>query len=282
MRMVSAAILVIVGCSNERPPQPVDRSDDDGIELLLDGFGPRSVLQYQLTKSTSSTIQIELDYDLTAPGMGGRLPTSVTELQIAAEDVQPEGARIRTTIVRVSSRDRDGMTTSRDAFDRAMAQLEGISYVGTLARDGRLPDLHVDATGKGLPPALAKQIGDSTKSFQELTLRLPHEPISVGALWRYSGPIGPAELGLIATTTVIVTSLDGNKLGFVLASKAEPGPGPSKLPSELAGFQLTGAGIGAGVADLSRMVRTGSQTFELHSTGGEPIALITTTRFTPR
>ncbi|MGE0870484.1 MAG: hypothetical protein AB7P03_18110 [Kofleriaceae bacterium] len=283
MRWVWAAVVVIVGCSDHHEPPPAVDQTNDGIDLMVAGFGPRSVLHYQLAKGISSTLAIELDHDLVAPGMGGRAPTSVTELQIAVDDVQPDGGmKIRTTIAHVSSRDRAGMTATRDAFDRAMASLEGISYVGTLAPDGRIADLHVDATGKQLPPALAKQIGEAGKNFQELTLRLPHEPVGVGALWRYTGPIGPPELGLVATSSVMVTSIEGTKLGFTLISEAKPGAGGSKLPPELAGFELSGAGVGVGVVDLSRMVRTGSQTFELRSTGPDAMAMTTTTRYSAR
>lgn len=285
---ITAAIALFgLGCGKtEEPTEKPVAAPTEGLELIKPGADPRRVLRYQLAKGTSTPVTLAVDVDLDAAGQGGPLPTMVMETRIACEDVLPDGSmKIRTTIVHVIAKDRPGGVIP--AAQMATAQLDGMAMTGVLAPNGTLKDMHLDLTGKDLPPVISGQLTTLSRSFEQVTMPLPAEPVGIGAQWRQRKTIEQAGMTMLTITTIDVTAIEGDKLVFTsIAEVRGKDQTITQGGTAIALKNLGGKGTGYGTVDLARMMMTGQITGEFHSemsAGGQDatMKMKIVTRMTP-
>lgn len=251
------------------------------------GSEPRRPLRYQITKGDKLDVELSIDVELDASGRGGPLPTVIVGTELTALDVRADRSmRVRATIKSIAARDVENSTLSATSMTEHMQLLEGTSLTGTLLPDGGIRELHAEAAAK-LPPALAQQLEMISKSFQQISLPLPHIPIGNGAAWRQKRTIEQNGMKLYTVTTIVVTGLDDR--GFSFTSSTSLGGPDQTITLQGHAIQMSGiggVGTGKGSIDLTKMVMIGESTLSFHSdmtAGGETdqMGMTMTTRVAP-
>ncbi len=265
MRLLQlAGIALLIGCGSEKAPPPP--ADPNGLEVVYAGSEPRHPLRYQIAKNDTLEVEVSIDVELDASGRGGPLPTVIVGTELVATDVHPDGSmRVRATIKSITARDVANSTLSAESMTEHMQLLKGTSLVGTLLPDGGLRDLKAEAAAK-LPPALAQQLETISKSFQQISLPLPHVPIGDGAAWRQKKTIEQNGMKLFTVTTIVVTAVDTD--GFTFTSTTSLGGPDQTITMQGHKIQMSsigGVGTGKGTIDLTKMAMTGEATLSFHS-----------------
>ncbi|MFN0246316.1 MAG: hypothetical protein ACKV2T_05380 [Kofleriaceae bacterium] len=283
LRIVGLVLLVACGDDKKTPPPP----DPNGIEVMYAGTEPRRALRYQIGKGDTVEVELSIDVELDASGRGGPLPTVYVGTEIVATDVLPDSSmRVRATITSIRATDVPNSTLSAESMTEHMQLLKGTSLVGTLLPDGGIRDLRAEAAAK-LPPALAHQLETVSRSFQQISMPLPHLPIGAGAAWRQRKAIEQNGMKLLAVTTIVMTALDDR--GFTFTSSTSLGGANQTVVLQGHQIQMSGiggVGTGKGTIDLTKMVMTGESTLSFHSdmtAGGETdqMGMTVTTRVAP-
>ncbi len=259
-----AGIALLIGCGGEKPPPPP--ADPNGIEVVYAGAEPRRSLRYRIAKGDAIEVELSIDVELDASGRGGPLPTVIVGTELVATEVLPDASmRVRATIASITARDVPNSTLSAASMTEHMQLLKGTSLTGTLLPDGGIRELHAEAAAK-LPPALAQQLDTVSKSFQQISLPLPHMPVGDGAAWRQKRTIEQAGMTLYSVTTIVVTAIDDR--GFSFTSSTSLGGPDQKVTIQGHTIDVTnigGVGTGKGTIDLTKMVMTGESTLSFHS-----------------
>jgi hypothetical protein len=225
------------------------------------------VLRYALSKGTKSTLDLTIDSELKADTMGGSAPTLAIELEMTVDDVLPTGAmKLRTTVVDASARERAGAEAGGQAASNVLDQMKGLAVIATLSPMGKLSDAHVDAGGKKLPEALAGQLDALTRSFDQLAMPLPREPVGPTARWTSTRQLDLDGLAVRSTSTVELVSITGNQLAFAMKTVMQ-GPDQQVTREGLAidVTNLHGSGSGQGTVDLGQLATTAKFESSLHS-----------------
>jgi len=260
-----AALLAVFACREKEAPKPPPPPDPLAVKLLAPGGEPKRVLRYALAKGTSVPLELALDVSLTTGGLGGAMPTFVFDLELAVEDVLPDGRMlVRATISDASVRDRPDSKVEAKALASRVAAIKGVVITGTLTPDGKLQGAKVDA--QKLPEGVAASATSLTESFEHIAMPLPAAPVGVGAKWTTTRELDNNGMHSTATNTVELTSLDGDKVGFTVTT-AIAGPDQTvmqqNVPIDVSG--LTGSGGGSGSIDLTHFTTTYSLGAKLHA-----------------
>jgi hypothetical protein len=260
-----AALLAVFACREKQPPKPPPPPDPLAVHLLAPGAEPKRLLHYAIPKGASVPLELALDVSLVTDGLGGAMPTFVFDLDLAVEDVLPDGRMlVRATITDASARDRPESKVEAKAVASRVAAVKGVVITGTLTPDGKLEGAKVDA-GK-LPDTVAAQAASLTESFEHIAMPLPTVPIGVGAKWTTTRELDNNGMHSTATNTVEVTSLDPDKVGFAVTT-AITGPPQTVMQQNVAidVSALTGSGGGSGSIDLAHFTMTYALTAKLHA-----------------
>ena len=290
LALIGAVLVLAAGCKHDEasPPPAAIAPPSDGIELVSAGSEPRTQLAYHLTKGTKTELEIALDVELetkaavsgsgSGSGSGsagaadpgadqlGVLPTIVMQTEVIADDVLADGTtKLRYTVRGVTARERPGSTLPPAQLASQMQLLVGLTLVGTLGPRGVIGELHVDAAGKQLPPALDGQLASLTQTFQQVAMPLPAQPVGAGASWRYRKAINPNQLVMQATTTVQLTTVTGTTMTYETTSVLTGADQTvTQAGTAIRVARLAGKGSGRGVLDLTRIALAGDTTSELH------------------
>jgi hypothetical protein len=210
---------------------------------------------------------VAIDLDVDAGGQGGPLPTLVLTSEIVAEEVTAQGlAKVRSMILDVAARERAGAMVPAASMTEHTQVMRGISLTGNLTARGTLLGVAVDTTGRQLPPALDAQIGSLRRSFEQVAMPLPAEPVGVGAVWRYKKTFEQNGMTLRTVTDVVVTGIHDDQFSFTSTSVVSGDE--QKLTqggTTVTVTNLGGRGTGAGTIDLARMTMNGELNAELTS-----------------
>ncbi|HUJ61732.1 MAG TPA: hypothetical protein VLX92_24680 [Kofleriaceae bacterium] len=281
-------IALLGGCSDHRPVAPPPPAKDPlDVVLGSPGVPPRRELRYAPAKGASSSLEIALDVDLGAGEMGGAMPTVVLDLDLAITDVAPDGRiAVRATITDASARDRAEAKVPAASVADQVAKLKGAAFVLALAPDGKVAEQTIEAGARPLPSAMQQQLAALASSFANLAMRLPHDPVGVGATWTSARTIQQAGMITTATTSVELTKLDGTKLSFTTTTRitgkdqtVTPQPGAPSIDVS----NITGSGSASGVVDLATLATTGAVSLELHAdmtNGAEKTPMVMTMKQT--
>jgi hypothetical protein len=263
------AILVAAACqrSKDAPsPQPPPSSAELQVESV--GASPRAV-RYHLTKGTKTPFELVMQMSVAVADHSMVVPTFVVDLELSVIDILPDGsARVRSVLSDASVR-REGSAAPGPNDDLALREMlktiRGIAIDATLASDGKLHDAKVAYDGQ-MMPRLKQQFDALTQNFEQVAMPLPSVPFGVGARWKSQRPMRESGMQMTTTTTVEVTSLEADRLGFKMTSEVV---GPDQ-DVDLDGLhmhvaKIRGSGGGSGSIDLSRMAMSGQIATELHA-----------------
>jgi hypothetical protein len=252
----------MLGCSkgDMKAPGATD------LQVVSTGSEPRRALHYQATKGAAQQLDVAVDVEVMAGDMGGPMPTIVMTLSLAVDDVLPIGAKLRSTVVDVTARDRDESRVPAKALSGPLEQLEGVVLTTTLTPNGRLVGTKLDTGGKPMADSAKKPLAALTTSFDQLMMPLPDDPVGVGAVWRNSRPLEQNGMKMIAVNTVTLTSITGDKLAFDIDTALH---GDDQTIQE-GGLtvdikNIVGTGRGKGTLDLRTLAMTSELTTELRS-----------------
>ncbi len=269
MRTVTriALVIVVAGACKEKQAPPPPAPPRQGIEMVHRGAMPHQPLRYQLTRGGRTTVELELDVDMVTPTFQRTMPTTVTVMEVGADEVLADGsAKVRTKILRAMARERpdaSGAEVSLEAVNAQAAMLSGVEITGTLTPRGKVQGPRVEASA-GVPPKTASGIAALVAQAEEVAMPLPEPGVGVGATWRVRRDVVELGVKMETLTEVEVTSIDGPRVGYVMRTEARGDDQRATIdgtPVEVT--QIRGSGTGQGVIDLSRMVVFGEQSVEL-------------------
>ena len=289
---IAVVVLAFVACGSkaDKAPPPASApaaAAPSAVELVTPGAAPRQLVHYALAKGVRTTIELAVDVELLASAMGGPVPTLVMTMEIGADDVLPDGRMVvRSTVAKVSARDRAGSKISADTMTQQASMLVGIGVVGKLSPNGALSDAHLDYGTQQVPDEMKAQLGSLTKGFERVALALPDVPIGVGAVWRTRKDVEESGAHMTATTTIEVTAIEGSKITYTRTAEVTgPDQTIQQLGVDVTMKHIAGKGGGHGTLDLTRMVLDGEMSDELHdelSGGGQTMVATMTMHSTYR
>jgi hypothetical protein len=266
MRTVTriALLIVIAGACKDRQAPPPPPPPRQGIEMVHRGAMPHQALRYQLTAGVRTAVELVLDVDMVTPTFQRTMPTTVTVMEVGADEVLADGsAKVRTKILRAMARERPGAEVSLEAVNAQAAMLSGVEITGTLTSRGKVQAPRVEASA-GVPPKTASGIAALVAQAEEVAMPLPEPGVGVGATWRIRRDVVELGIKMETLTEIEVTSIDGPRVGYVMRTEARGDDQRATIdgtPVDVT--KIRGNGTGKGVLDLSRMVVFGEQSVEL-------------------
>jgi hypothetical protein len=287
-RSLLLASLTVLGCSKGEGDAKTSSPPD--LQLVSAGDEPRHRLRYQPVKATAITLELAIDIDVSAGDMGGPMPTIVETLSVTVEDVGPLGAKLRSTVLDATARERIESRVPPNALGGPLDLMKGVVLTATLSPSGRLFGTKLELGDKRIPDAAKTQLAALTASFDQLMMPLPDEPVGVGAVWRNSKALDQNGLEMTAVNTVSLAELAGTELTFTIDTQVH-GDDQTVEQGEL-GVEvkdITGTGKGKGTVDLRTLAITSELATEFRSTmkaPGEatamPMRMSITTRVAPK
>jgi hypothetical protein len=204
----------IFACKPETPEPAPPLPPHDGVTLIQPGVPPYQALRYHLTRGTRTTSRLICDLDVKNDGHSGPMPALVVDLDTTVEDILADGsAKLRVTVVRTSIRDRPGSPVSSDMVLAQATAMQGIVFTETLAPDGQLADPHVEAASS-VPDSAREQLDRLSKSLAQVAMRMPSEPVGIGATWRERRTLPDGGIRAVSETLYTLTSFTGDVMTY--------------------------------------------------------------------
>jgi hypothetical protein len=265
MRIVlRIAILAVLAAACRKkadapPPPPLQ-----GVEMVRYGAMPHQTLRYQLTKGMKTAVEMEIDTDVSAPTFQRTMPTTVTVMELGADEVLPDGnAKVRTTILRASARERAGAQTSVEAANAQGMMLSGVEITGTLTPRGKILEPRL-AGGANLPPGAAEGLSELVARSEEVAMPLPEPGVGVGAIGRVRRDATQLGIKMETITEIEVTAIEDQRVTYALRTEVKGADQHATIEGvDVAVTNVHGNGSGKGVIDLGRMAIFGEQSLEL-------------------
>lgn len=256
--------LVLVGCKQNEPPPPPPPTD---VVVVAPGAAPLHTLRYAVPKGTKTTLEMSIDWKVTAGEITSALPTIVETLELACDDVAADGTmKLHAKVLDATAHERADSQVQPGSIGSMLEPLKGATLSLSLSPDGRVSQTAVAPGAKPLAPQVDEQMKALAASFQQLAMSLPTAPVGVGAKWRTSRKLQQNGLALTTVTTVDVTSLDATTVGYTLTSEvhgADQTVTQSGMSVDMK--DVSGTAQGKGTIDLAKGVTTGELHFDLHS-----------------
>jgi len=263
-RVTLIALLVVIGCGEEEPPK-TPPPPLEGVELVLAGNEPKTLLRYKLAPHTESQLELAMDADVDTIDVGSvRMPTIVTSIDVAITDVDASGAKLKTTVVKGGARPRDPSTTDNDMLstvrllDRATSLLGGLVVSVSVTPDGKASGSKIESVGRDLSEPMQQQVGTFVQFTENLAMPLPDKPVGVGGMWKYRRTFQQNQLTLVATTRIEVIAIDGDRVTF--KGTTDLVGADQTITNGSASAQVTkigGTGTLSGTFDLSKVIVLG-------------------------
>jgi hypothetical protein len=204
----------IFACKAGKPEPAPPLPPHDGVTLIQPGAPPYQALRYHLTRGTRTTSRLVCDLDVKNDGQRGPMPALVVDLDTTVEDILADGsAKLRVTVVRTSIRDRPGSRVSSDMVLAQATAMQGIVFTETLAPDGQLADPHVEAAAS-VPDSAREQLDRLSKSLAQVAMRMPSEPVGIGATWRERRTLPDGGIRAVSETLYTLTSFTGDTMAY--------------------------------------------------------------------
>jgi hypothetical protein len=266
MRIVTRIALLIVlasGCRKKAEPPP-EPAPSQGVEMVSHGAMPHQTLRYQLTKGMKTAVEMEIDAEIATPTFQRTMPTTVMVMELGTDDVLPDGnAKVRTTILRASARERPGADASLEAANAQVMMLSGMTVTGTLTPAGKILEPRLEG-GSKLPAQAAAQLASVVTQAQEIAMSLPEAGVGVGAIWRVRRETTQLGIKLQTMTEIQVTAIEDRRVTYAMRTEVKGDNQHTTIQgNEVDVTNVRGSGTGKGVVDLGRMVMFGEQSLEL-------------------
>lgn len=204
----------LIACNAETPAPAPALPPHDGMTLIHPGAPPYQPLRYHLSRGTRTTSQLVCDLEVKNDGQSGPMPALVVDLDTTVEDILADGsAKLRITVVRTSVRDRPGSPVPSDMVLAQATAMQGIVFTETLAPDGQLADPHVEAAAS-VPDSAREQLDRLNKSLAQVAMRMPAEPVGIGAIWRERRTLPDGGIRAVSETFYTLTSFTGDTMAY--------------------------------------------------------------------
>lgn len=258
---IALLTMLAVGCKKAEPPPPPPRQ---GMEMISLGAMPHRPLRYELTKGVKTAVELEIETDVATSSFQRTMPTQVMVMELAAEDVLPDGnAKVRTTILRAAAKERPGANSPLEALNAQATMLSGVAITGTLTPRGRVigPKL---AGSASMPAKAAEGFSELVARSEEVAMQLPEPGIGVGAIWRVRKDASQLGIKMETVTDIEVTAIEGQRVSYTMRTEVKGSDQHVAIEGvEVDVKNVRGNGSGKGVIDLGRMASFGEQSLEL-------------------
>ncbi len=254
---------VLGGCKSRDAPPPPAPSDP---VVVNPGVLPQRLLRYHLAKGTHTTIELDLEGNLVAGEITSAAPPLTFTLEVAVDDVLPDGRmQLTSTVLDLTTPAPPDQPGAPRATADAAA-LKGLAVHATLSPDGTLADVGVAPSAQPLSDGARSEVDQLVRALPKLAMPLPATPVGIGAKWRSSRGLGPASpLELISVTTIDLSGLNGSTLTYELESTVHGADQVVKQDGENVDVKgITGTAAGHGTIDLERLAISGKLSAELH------------------
>jgi hypothetical protein len=258
--------LALIACRDRSPPPPPPPPPPvtDGVTLIQPGTAPHRELRYHLTKGARIRSEIVTDVEIKSDEHSGPTPTLVVGFETEVAEVLADGtAKLRLTITHTSVRERPGSAIASDLVRSQAAAMHGVVITETLGPDGTLADARIEAA-PGIAEKARAQLENLTRSLQQVAMRMPKEPVGIGAMWRERKALPEGGIRAVSETTYTLTSLMDATIGY--ASVAVSTAPPHTVEQEGMTAEITsarGTTEARGSVDLSRYALAVTSTSKL-------------------
>jgi Family of unknown function (DUF6263) len=229
--------------------------------LIQPGAAPTRPLRYHPMRGITTTSELAYDLDVKNDGQGSAIPTLVVELETTVDDVLADGtAKLRIVVVRTSVRDRPGTESARDLLRGEAAVMRGVVITEMLAPDGKVWDARIQTTAV-LPDKVRAELDRVSQSLERMAMRLPSEPVGVGASWRERKALPEGGIRAISETTYTLVSITGDTVAYTNTGLSTGAP--QTLEQDGTKVEVTnthGHSEAKGTIDLSRYAFAGAAT----------------------
>jgi hypothetical protein len=256
---IPAHVGVLASCRDRDAPVPAATPPD--LAIVSRGAEPRTLLRYRPQVGAERRLEVTIDMELDAGGMGGPLPSLVMTLVVNVDALLPNGqAKLHATIEGVTARDQEASKVSAASLTSFLEPMKGITFDAVLAPDGRVTATTLDAKGTQLPSKVQIPLGSLVDSFAQTLMPLPDVPVGAGAVWRSSRPLTRNGIELTAVNSISLTSVTGTTFSYTLDSSlhgadqtaSDSGSGSARVDVK----GITGHGAGKGTVDLTTLAVT--------------------------
>jgi hypothetical protein len=260
----SLLVLALLACKDRSPPPPPPAPPTDGVTLIQPGSAPHRLLRYHLTKGARIRSELVSDVEIRTDDQRGPTPTLVVGFETTVADVLADGtAKLRLTVTHTTVRDQPGSPIASDLIRSQAAAMHGVVITETLAPDGKLTDARVEAA-PSLPEKVRAQLENLTRSLEQVAMRMPQEPVGIGATWRERKPLPEGGIRAVSETTYTLTSLMDDTIGYTSAGLSTGPPQTVEqdgMTAEVA--SMRGTTEARGSVDLSRYALSVTSTSKL-------------------
>lgn len=256
MRCTILALVALIACQDRKPELPPPPSPpQDGVTLIQPGAAPAHTLRYHPTRGIKTTSELAYDFDVKNDGQGSAMATLVVELETTVDDVLADGtAKLRITVVRTHVRDRAGSQGAGTLLSEEAAAMRGVVITEMLAPDGKVWDAHLEVPA-AVPDKIRAELARVLQGLERVAMRLPAEPVGVGATWRERRTLPEGGIRAISETTYRLVSITGDTIAYATTGQST-GP-PQTVEQDGTRVEVTdthGHAEAQGTLDLARYV----------------------------
>jgi hypothetical protein len=221
MRCTILTLVALIACQDKKPEAPPPPAvPHDGVTLVLPGAAPLQILRYHLTRGSKTASALVWDFAVDSEGQPGPMPTLVFDLETTVDDVLADGtAKLRIAVVRTTVRDRPGSSTGSDLVREQAAAMQGVIITATLAPDGALSDSKIELAATA-PDSVRARLDGLSRSLEQVAMRLPTEPVGIGAAWRERKSLPAGGIRAISDAIYTLSSITGNTVTYTGTSQA--------------------------------------------------------------
>src|SRR5204863_5323668 len=91
--------------------------------------------------------------------------------------------------------------------------MHGVVIAETVAPDGQLVESHVEAAAS-VPDHAREQLDRLTRSLAQVAMRMPSEPVGIGATWRERRTLPEGGIRAVSETLYTLTSITPSTLAY--------------------------------------------------------------------
>jgi hypothetical protein len=264
LRWLAVIGLLGAGKSNEEPPPAASPPD---LQMVSAGAEPRVLLRYHPVAGATEKLEVSIDIELDAGGMGGPMPTIVMTLAVTVDAQLPTGAtKLHATIEGVVARDVPGSKVEAASLATTLDPIKGLTFDAILSPNGRLTATSLDARAQKLPTSTQSSLASLVSGFEQTMMPLPDVPVGPGAVWRNSRPVSRDAMTLTAVNTVTLVSTKGSSITYSVDSSLHGADQQASEGSDSVKVEdITGSAAGKGTVDLGTLAVTSELLSELRT-----------------
>lgn len=225
MRRTILALVALIACRDRTPEPPPPRPPlEDGVTLIQPGAAPAHTLRYHPIRGTRTPSELAYDLDVKNDGQGNAMPTLVVELETAVDDVLADGtAKLRITVIRTHVRDHAGAQGADSLLGDEAVGMQGVVITEMLAPDGKVWDAHLEVPA-AVPDKVRAELDRVSQGLERVAMRLPTEPVGIGATWRERRTLPEGGIRASSETTYRLVSITGDTIAYATTGLSTGAP----------------------------------------------------------